>query len=112
VTEDQLKGAPKLQQVYSIGDREKKPLTAKLERLIAEPGFTGNRPGGPSRWSGARSTDWLPLKSKLVIEVRYDRFTGQRFRHGTKLLRWRPDKSPLQCTMSQIRQKKADLTKL
>ena len=76
------------------------------------PGFTGNRPGGPSRWSTARSADWQPLKPKLVAEVRYDHFTGERFRHGTRFLRWRPDKRPLQCTMEQVKQKKADLTKL
>ena len=96
----------------SIANHEKKALTAKLEKLIAEPGFTGNRPGGPSRWSTARSADWQPLKPKLVAEVRYDHFTGERFRHGTKFLRWRPDKRPLQCTMEQVKQKKADLTKL
>jgi ATP-dependent DNA ligase len=96
----------------SIASREKKPLTAKLEKLIGPPGFTGNRPGGPSRWSNARSADWQPLKPKLVAEVRYDHFTGERFRHGTKFLRWRPDKRPLQCTLEQVKQKKADLAKL
>jgi ATP-dependent DNA ligase len=93
--------------------REDKPaLTRRLERLIAPPGFTGNAPGGPSRWSTKRSGEWKPLKPKLVVEVCYDHFTGERFRHGTKLLRWRPDKSPKQCTMEQVKQKKADLLKL
>jgi ATP-dependent DNA ligase len=93
--------------------REDKPaLTAKLEKLIAPPGFTGNVPGGPSRWSTKRSGEWQPLKPKLVVEVCYDHFTGDRFRHGTKLLRWRPDKSPQQCTLDQVKQKKADLMKL
>jgi ATP-dependent DNA ligase len=96
----------------SIAGHEKKSLTARLEKLIGPPGFTGSRPGGPSRWSTARSADWQPLKPKLVAEVRYDHFTGGRFRHGTKFLRWRPDKRPLQCTMEQVKQKKADLTKL
>ena len=96
----------------SIAGHEKKALTAKLEKLIAEPGFTGSRPGGPSRWSTARSADWQPLRPKLVAEVRYDHFTGGRFRHGTKFLRWRPDKQPLQCTMDQVKQKQADLTKI
>ncbi|HZN28095.1 MAG TPA: ATP-dependent DNA ligase, partial [Xanthobacteraceae bacterium] len=86
--------------------------TARLEKLIAPPGFTGNAPGGPSRWSQARSAQWQPLKPKLVVEVRYDHFTGHRFRHGTTLLRWRPDKSPRQCTMDQVEQKAEDLTKL
>jgi ATP-dependent DNA ligase len=93
--------------------REDKPaLTAKLEKLIAPPGFTGNAPGGPSRWSTKRSGEWQPLRPKLVVEVCYDHFTGDRFRHGTKLLRWRPDKAPQQCTLEQVKQKKADLMKL
>ena len=93
--------------------REDKPaLTEKLEKLIAQPGFTGNAPGGPSRWSTKRSGEWQPLKPKLVVEVCYDHFTGDRFRHGTKLMRWRPDKAPLQCTMDQVKQKKANLMRL
>jgi ATP-dependent DNA ligase len=93
--------------------REDKPaLTKKLEPLIAPPGFTGNAPGGPSRWSTKRSGEWQPLKPKLVVEVCYDHFSGHRFRHGTKLMRWRPDKSPEQCTLDQVKQKKADLMKL
>jgi ATP-dependent DNA ligase len=81
---------------------DRKTLTPKLEALIKAPGFTGRAPGGPSRWSTARSTEWQPLKPKLVVEVGYDHFTGGRFRHGTKLVRWRPDKAPSQCTMDQI----------
>ncbi len=93
--------------------REDKPaLTKKLETLIAPPGFTGNAPGGPSRWSTKRSSEWQPLKPKLVVEVCYDHFTGERFRHGTKLMRWRPDKSPKQCTLEQVKHKRADLLKL
>jgi ATP-dependent DNA ligase len=93
--------------------REEKPaLTQKLEKLIAPPGFTGNAPGGPSRWSTKRSGEWQPLKPELVVEVCYDHFAGHRFRHGTKLMRWRPDKSPRQCTMDQLRQKKASLMQL
>jgi ATP-dependent DNA ligase len=93
--------------------REEKPaLTKKLKKLIAPPGFTGNAPGGPSRWSTKRSGEWQPLKPELVVEVCYDHFSGERFRHGTRLLRWRPDKSPHQCTLDQVKQKKADLMKL
>jgi len=77
-------------------------LTRKLEKLMAPPGFTGAAPGGPSRWSTDRSTAWKPLKPKLVVEVRYDHFTGGRFRHGTKFLRWRPDKPAKQCTIKQV----------
>jgi ATP-dependent DNA ligase len=82
-------------------------LTAKLETLIKPPGFTGRAPGGPSRWSTERSSEWVPLDPKLVVEVSYDHFTGGRFRHGTRLLRWRPDKGPRQCTMDQLRRPRA-----
>jgi len=93
--------------------REDKPaLTKKLKGLAGPPGFTGNTPGGPSRWATKRSGEWVPLKPKLVVEVCYDHFTGERFRHGTRLLRWRPDKAPKQCTMDQIKQKKAKLMTL
>jgi ATP-dependent DNA ligase len=91
----------------TIAKDDKPALTKKLERLIAAPGFTGNAPGGPSRWSTERSGQWCPLAPKLVVEVCYDHFTGERFRHGTKLLRWRPDKAPNQCTFTQVRQRKA-----
>jgi ATP-dependent DNA ligase len=96
----------------SISSKEKPALTKKLEALIAPPGFTGNAPGGPSRWSTERSAEWQPLKPKLVVEVGFDHFSGGRFRHGTRLLRWRPDKAPKQCTMDQVAQKKANLMKL
>ena len=86
----------------AIADREKPELTARLEKLIDPPGFTGNAPGGPSRWSTARSAEWQPLRPDLVVEVRYDHVTGERFRHGTKLVRWRPDKAPTQCTFEQL----------
>jgi ATP-dependent DNA ligase len=77
-------------------------LTAKLESLIGPPGFTGNAPGGPSRWNTERTGQWEPLKHELVVEVRYDQVTGRRFRHGTALMRWRPDKAPRQCTFEQL----------
>jgi ATP-dependent DNA ligase len=82
--------------------KERKDLLATLKPLIKPPGFTGRAPGGPSRWSTARSTEWQPLSPKLVVEVNYDHFTDGRFRHGTKLIRWRPDKSPKQCRMEQV----------
>jgi ATP-dependent DNA ligase len=88
----------------SFKTEERKKLAAMLEPLVQPPGFTGQAPGGPSRWSTERSTEWQPLAPKLVVEVQYDHFTGGRFRHGTKFLRWRPDKAPRQCLMAQVRQ--------
>jgi ATP-dependent DNA ligase len=86
----------------SFRETERKRITQKVEPLIQEPGFTGRAPGGPSRWSRKRSSEWQPLRSKLVVEVEYDHFTGGRFRHGTRFLRWRPDKAPHQCAMEQV----------
>jgi len=86
----------------TITNAERPALTKTLQALIAPPGFTGKAPGGPSRWSTERSGEWEPLKPKIVVEVRYDHVTGDRFRHGTKLLRFRPDKAPRQCTFEQI----------
>ena len=86
----------------SIAAADRKALTARLEKFREPPGFTGRAPGGPSRWSTERTGEWEPLKAELVVEVQYDHFTGGRFRHGTKLLRWRPDKAPKQCTMAQV----------
>jgi ATP-dependent DNA ligase len=86
----------------SIAQSDRAALTKRLQALIEPPGFTGNAPGGPSRWSTERSGEWEPVRPELVVEVRYDHVTGARFRHGTKLVRWRPDKAPRQCTFEQI----------
>jgi ATP-dependent DNA ligase len=86
----------------SFNEAQKKELTKKLEPLIEPPGFTGNKPGGPSRWSTKKTSEWEPLATRLVVEVQYDHFTGGRFRHGTKFLRWRPDKKPKQCVVDQV----------
>ncbi|MGH9969661.1 MAG: ATP-dependent DNA ligase [Pyrinomonadaceae bacterium] len=86
----------------SFNESEKKELTKKLKPLIKPPGFTGNAPGGPSRWSTKRTDEWEPLETRLVAEIQYDHFTGGRFRHGTRFLRWRPDKKPKQCSFDQL----------
>jgi ATP-dependent DNA ligase len=81
---------------------ERRGLTKKFEALKRPPGFTGSAPGGPSRWSTDRTGEWEPVAPKVVVEVAYDHFTGGRFRHGMRLLRWRVDKEPRQCTMDQV----------
>jgi ATP-dependent DNA ligase len=81
---------------------ERAALMKKLRPLIGGSGFTGSAPGGPSRWSTERSGEWVPLEPKLVAEVQYDHVTARRFRHGTRFLRWRPDKAPRQCTFDQL----------
>jgi ATP-dependent DNA ligase len=96
----------------SIATADKKALTAKLEPAIEPPGFTGRAPGGPSRWNRGKATEWQPLKPQFVVEVCYDHVSGERFWHGTKIVRWRPDKAPKQCTMDQLDQKRANLQRL
>jgi ATP-dependent DNA ligase len=91
----------------ALSAAERAELTPRLEALVQKPGFTGQAPGGPSRWSTARTGEWEPLATKLVVEVEYDHFTGGRFRHGTGFLRWRPDKAPRQCTMKQVEREAA-----
>jgi ATP-dependent DNA ligase len=87
----------------AISGEDKAELTRRLESLRTSISFTGRAPGGPSRWSTERSGEWQPVKPKLVVEVRYDHVTDDRFRHGTALVRWRPDKAPRQCTFEQLR---------
>ena len=86
----------------TIAKDDRGDLTKRLQALREPPGFTGRAPGGPSRWSTERSGQWEPLRPELVVEVRFDHVTGDRFRHGTKFLRWRPDKAPRQCTFEQV----------
>jgi len=88
----------------AIPREDRRALTPELEALRRPPGFTGSAPGGPSRWSAMnpRSTEWEPLAPERVVEVGYDHFTGGRFRHGTRFVRWRPDKAPEQCTFAQL----------
>jgi len=86
----------------SFNTAERKKLKGALKPVMGGSGFTGHAPGGPSRWSTERRGDWERLDPKLVCEVRYDHFSGGRFRHGTKFLRWRPEKAPRTCTYEQL----------
>ncbi len=87
----------------SIEEKDRDALTRRLKKLVRAPGFTGKAPGGPSRWSTKKSAEWEPVVPKLVVEVHFDHFTGGRFRHGTKLVRWRPEKAPKSCTLRQVK---------
>jgi ATP-dependent DNA ligase len=86
----------------SIRNEDRQQLTKELEKSVKPPGFTGKAPGGLSRWSTKHSMEWQPVDPKRVAEVQFDHFTGGRFRHGTKFLRWRPEKNPRECTMEQV----------
>lgn len=92
----------------TISRLERPALTRRLEAIREPPGFTGRAPGGPSRWSTERSGAWEPIRPEMIVEVRYDHITDGRFRHGTKLMRWRPDKSPDQCTFEQVERSGSD----
>ena len=63
----------------------------------------GRVPGGGSRWSGGKDLPWHEIKPVLVCEVRFDKMEGERFRHGTRFMRFRPDKDPKQCTWRELR---------
>jgi len=81
---------------------DRRALTKRLEALAGGSGFTGDAPGGPSRWSDERSSQWTPLEPEIVVEVSFDHVSAGRFRHGTRLIRFRPDKAPAQCRKVQI----------
>jgi ATP-dependent DNA ligase len=87
----------------SFKETQRKEITRLVKQHIKPPGFTGKAPGGPSRWSTKRSTEWTPLAPDLVVEVEYDQFSAGRFRHGTQLMRWRPDKAARACTIDQVK---------
>ena len=59
-------------------------------------------PGAQSRWSAGKDLSWEPLRIERVCEVKYDHLQGDRFRHAATFLRWRPDKSPEDCTYDQL----------
>src|SRR6266480_2096618 len=86
----------------ALTNQQRRDLTKKFEALRKPPGFTGNAPGGPSRWSTERTGEWEQVDTRVVVEVAYDHFTGGRFRHGTKIVRWRAVTGPRQCTMDQV----------
>jgi ATP-dependent DNA ligase len=87
----------------SIKKDDRAALTKQLEAMAAENPFQVRSPGGPSRWSqGKTSSEWTPIRPELVVEVEYDYFSQGRFRHGSKILRWRPEKKAKQCTMEQV----------
>jgi len=65
-------------------------------------GEHGRLPGGPSRWNAKKDLSWTPLRPDLVCEVAYERVDNGRFRHSTRLLRWRPDRTPESCTFDQL----------
>ncbi|WP_332814153.1 ATP-dependent DNA ligase [Ramlibacter sp.] len=68
----------------------------------AAAGDADRMPGAKSRWSGGKDLGWEPLRPERVCEVKYDHLQGDRFRHATTFLRWRPDKPPQECRYDQL----------
>jgi ATP-dependent DNA ligase len=62
----------------------------------------GRMPGAPNRWSGKKDHSWVPLRIEQVVEVKYGSTLNGRFREVTKVLRWRPDKTPAECDFDQL----------
>jgi ATP-dependent DNA ligase len=78
--------------------KEKRELVGKLA-----PYETGERGSAePSRWAADRDLEWIGLRPELVVEVAFDHVSDGRIRHGTKVLRWRDDKDPKDCTFDQL----------
>ena len=86
----------------TVSRADRPAWTARLRALRGGAGFTGRTPGGPSRWNAGRQHTWEKLRPELVVEVRFDHVSDGRFRHGTTLVRMRPDKAPAQCTLDQL----------
>jgi ATP-dependent DNA ligase len=82
---------------------EKRELLALLRDLDKGPSFgDGRSPGGPSRWAHGREDQWFPVAPALVCEVAFDRLMSGRFRHASRLLRWRPERRAQDCTFEQL----------
>ena len=87
----------------SLGAEDRAHLERELRKRKGDSAFTGRSPGGPSRWNQGKPSEWTPVKPEIVIEVGFDHVTGGRFRHGTRAMRFRPDKAPRQCTTDQLK---------
>ena len=89
--------------VGSMSAEQRKRAGELLDPIVEPPGFTGVAPGGPSRWrKGDAESEWFPVKPEVVVEIAFDHVTARRFRHASKLLRWRPDKAPKECSIDQL----------
>jgi ATP-dependent DNA ligase len=89
-----------------FSDHDRVALLEQFEQIKTADSFGGDGdarvPGGPSRWSGSKAMDWIPVTPGVVVEISYDQLEGGRFRHATRFERWRPDKPPEECTMDQL----------
>jgi ATP-dependent DNA ligase len=95
----------------SAAGKRREEILERVEPLLG-PSPERRPRGEPSRWRPKVTLEWSPVPPELVVEVRYDKWQGARFRHGTRFLRFRPDKNPEECTYAQVRprRKKGDPT--
>jgi ATP-dependent DNA ligase len=81
-------------------------FTAKEKRELPDklaPYETGERGSGePSRWTQGRDLEWIGVRPELVVEIAFDHMSNGRIRHNAKVLRWREDKPPRDCTLDQL----------
>ena len=92
----------------ALNAKRRQEAVERVMPLRGGAGFSGSAPKGSSRWRKEGSGEWEPLEPVLVVEVSYDHFTQGRFRHGTRFERWRPDKAPEQCRLSQVEQESSN----
>jgi ATP-dependent DNA ligase len=83
----------------SLSATRKRELVGELSAY--ETGERGS--GDASRWTAGRELEWVELRPELVVEISFDHTSGGRIRHGSKLLRWRDDKAPRECSLAQLR---------
>jgi ATP-dependent DNA ligase len=86
----------------SAAGKKRDEILARVEPLLG-PDPERRPRGEPSRWRPKVDLEWSPVPPELVVEVKYDKWQKARFRHGTRFLRFRPDKDPAQCTVDQVR---------
>jgi len=87
----------------SFSAAERRDLLTLLRPLEGGTSFgQGRTPGGPSRWTRGRETDWVAVRPEPVCEVAFDHLQGNRFRHASRFLRWRPDRSAAECGYDQL----------
>jgi ATP-dependent DNA ligase len=93
-------------ELHVVGHTSSFRKTQKRELLeLLEPHRTYERGSGePSRWKSDEELVWEGLRPELVCEVEFDHITGHRIRHGAKFARWRTDKEPRECLVSQLRE--------
>lgn len=87
----------------SFNAQQRKELLEMLSAMKGESFGKGRTPGGPSRWNQGKDLSWESVRPELVCEVAFDYLQGDRFRHATRFLRWRPDRSPQSCTYDQLK---------